>query len=447
MKDLQVQMKPSASLVAYSRNARVHSARQVRQLAASIEKFGFLIPILTDSSGCIIAGHGRLLAAQQLGMKEVPCICVDHLTEPQRRAFTLADNKLTENAGWDEKMLALEFKDLGGHDLDFDLEITGFHSAEIDTLIETHFEVLPEGAEEGSLPEISEAEASVSRLGDVWLLEHHKIVCGSALDAGMYEALMVGQKAQMAITDPPYNVPVHGHVCGLGKIRHQEFSMASGEMSTDQFTAFLRETFGYMARYSEPGSIHFSFMDWRHMAEILTAGQAAYTELKNLCVWVKDNGGMGTFYRSRHELVFVFKNGTVPHINNFELGQYGRHRTNVWRYPGVNSFTGRRGSEGNLLQLHPTVKPVGLVEDAIRDCSHRGGIILDPFLGSGTTIIAAEKTGRRGYGIELEPVYVDTAIRRWQKLTGKEAVREACGGKFNTMQLHDNQESANDQRG
>ncbi|MDI1229468.1 MAG: site-specific DNA-methyltransferase [bacterium] len=434
MKNLQIQSTAITSLAPYSRNARIHSAKQIRQIASSIQEFGFLVPVLIDGVGSIIAGHGRVLAAQHLGIKEIPCISADHLTEPQKRAYILADNKLTENAGWDEQMLSLELKELSALDLGFSLEITGFHSSEIDTLIESHFEVLPEEAEEDSTPrDILGGGSIITRPGDIWVLGDHRIICGNSLDSGTYESLLEGHKAQMVITDPPYNVRVDGHVCGLGKIRHKEFSMASGEMTADQFTAFLSTAFGHMAHYSEDGSIHFIFMDWRHLTELLAAGHSAYAELKNLCVWVKDNGGMGTFYRSRHELVFAFKSGSATHINNFELGQHGRHRTNVWRYPGVNSFAGRSGQEGNLLKLHPTVKPVRLVEDAIRDCSHRGGIILDPFLGSGTAVIAAEKIGRRCYGIELEPAYVDTAIRRWQKLTGKEAVRASCGTSFNVL--------------
>ena len=281
MNNLQIQSRAIGSLVPYGRNARIHSVKQIRQIAASIKEFGFLVPILIDGSGGIIAGHGRALAAQQLGMKEVPCICADHLTEPQKRAFILADNKLTENASWDQQMLALELKELSALDLSFDVEITGFHSSEIDTLIEDHFEILPEGSEEeDSLPDIPEKENSLSRPGDVWILGDHRVIVGNALEAVTYESLLQGHKAQMVITDPPYNVPVDGHVCGLGKIRHKEFSMASGEMTPDQFTAFLGTALGYMVRYSQDGAILFAFMDWRHMSEILSAGHAAHLELK-----------------------------------------------------------------------------------------------------------------------------------------------------------------------
>ena len=228
---------------------------------------------------------------------------------------------------------------------------------------------------------------------------------------------MAGRRADMGFTDPPYNVKIAGHAGGLGTIQHQNFKMASGEMTASQFTDFLAQVFTCMASHSAEGSLHYIFMDWRHIQEILAAGKQVFSELKTVCVWSKGSGGMGSLYRSAHELVFVFKNGKDKHRNNVQLGQFGRYRTNVWNYPGANSFA-RKGEEGNLLELHPTVKPVALVADAIMDVSTRGGVILDPFLGSGTTVIAAERTGRICYGMELDPKYVDTAIRRWQSLTG-----------------------------
>jgi DNA modification methylase len=230
----------------------------------------------------------------------------------------------------------------------------------------------------------------------------------------------------MVFTDPPYNVPISGHVGGLGSIQHREFAMASGEMSQAEFTAFLQSVFGHLATFSVDGAIHFQCMDWRHVPEILAAGTAAYTDLKNICVWAKNNGGMGSLYRSQHEFVFVFKSGTAPHINNVELGRHGRYRTNVWSYAGVNSFGGDRAD----LSLHPTVKPVAMIADAIRDCSHRKGIVLDAFVGSGTTLIAAETTGRRGYGIEIDPLYCDVTIRRLHTVCGLEAVLEGTGQRF-----------------
>jgi len=230
----------------------------------------------------------------------------------------------------------------------------------------------------------------------------------------------------MVFSDPPYNVPIAGHVGGLGKIQHREFAMESGEMSDAEFTGFLTSVFSQLATHSASGAIHFQCIDWRHIGEMLEAGNAAYTELKNICVWSKANAGMGSFYRSQHEFVCVFKSGNAPHINNVELGKYGRYRTNIWAYAGVNGF----GNGRSDLELHPTVKPVALVEDAIRDCSRRKGIVLDPFCGSGTTLIAADRTGRSGFGIELDPLYCDVSLRRLQSVCGLQAVLESTGQRF-----------------
>jgi DNA modification methylase len=278
------------------------------------------------------------------------------------------------------------------------------------------------------LPELP-ARPPISKCGDLWHLGRHRVLCGNALDRADFAALMGEERAVSVFTDPPYNVPIDGHASGLGAIHHRPFPMASGEMDKPAFTAFLAQACQNLAEFSTNGSIHFICMDWRHLYELLTAGQDVYDELKNLCVWVKDNGGMGSLYRSRHELVLVFKHGDNGHRNNVQLGQFGRNRSNVWHYPGANSFA-RFGEEGNLLALHPTVKPVAMVADAILDCSARGDIVLDTFLGSGTTVIAAERTGRRCYGMELDPVYVDTAIGRWQALTGESALHAASARSF-----------------
>lgn len=404
-----------ADLKPHERNPRTHTKKQIRQIADSIKRFGFTNPVLVDGSNRIIAGHGRVEAARLLGMDEVPAIRLEGMSEADRRAYIIADNRLAELAGWDNELLTLELGHILELEPDFDLAVTGFDPAEIEALLNGL-----DGADPVDDPvEIDETAPLVSQVGDLWQLGRHRLICGDALDPTVYDRLLEGAKAQMVFTDPPYNVPVNGHICGLGKVKHEEFVMASGEMSEAQFTAFLTSAMKNLAANSEDGSIHFHCMDWRHMTEILTAGGTAYEELKNLIVWNKDNGGMGAFYRSKHELIFAFKNGTAPHINNFGLGQHGRYRTNVWDYAGVNSLKADRDEE---LAMHPTVKPVAMVADAIRDCSRRGGIVLDAFCGSGTTIIAAEQTGRRGYGIELDPRYVDTAIRRWQKVTGEKAV-------------------------
>ena len=370
-------------------------------------------------------GHGRVLAARKLGLAEIPVMIATGWSEAQKRAYVLADNKLALNAGWDEELLSFELKDLVSLDKDFEMGIMGFSTSEIDGLLEGVSLEEPGDPKDDRLPEMS--DVAVSNPGDLWLLGPHRLLCGSALSAEDCARLMAGSMAQMVITDPPYNVPIAGHVSGLGKTRHREFAAASGEMSPAEFTAFLETSFRNLAGSSTDGSIHMIFMDWRHMAEVQQAGSRVYAELKNLIVWVKDNGGMGSFYRSRHELIFVFKVGTAPHINSFELGQHGRYRTNVWDYAGISSISASRQEE---LEMHPTVKPVALIADAIRDCSKRGQIVLDGFGGSGSTLIAAEKCGRVARLIELDPGYCDVIVARWQKLTGKRATLSASGEAF-----------------
>jgi DNA modification methylase/ParB-like chromosome segregation protein Spo0J len=408
------------------KNPRTHSPKQIRDIAHSIEVFGFNVPVLIDANLKVVAGHGRIAACQLLGLTEVPTISVDHLNEAQAQAFKIADNRLTETSAWDERLLAEQLKELSELHLDFSLEVTGFEMGEIDLRIEG-LKSVPEAAEDPAdrLPLVG---AQITQTGDQWLLREHQVRCANALDADEYTFLFGKSRAAMVITDPPFNVRIEGNVSGLGGIRHRDFIMASGEMDPFEFTAFLSRTFKLLARYSSDGSIHFICMDWRHMGELLSAGHEAYGELKNVCVWVKNNGGMGSFYRSRHELIFVFKHGNAAHRNNVQLGQFGRNRTNVWDYPCISSF-GKSGEEGNLLAIHPTVKPVALVADAIMDASARGEIILDSFLGSGTTVIAAERTGRRCYGLELDPTYVDASVRRWQAYTGERA-RHAVSGRF-----------------
>ena len=413
-------------------NPRRHSKKQVRQIANSIELFGFIVAILTDRYGNVIAGHGRLLAAKLLGITEVPTLCLDHLTSAQARAFMIADNRLTENSVWDDRLLAEQLKDLSLLGLDFDIEVTGFDMGEIDLRIASLDEPCdPSDDPADVLPE-SPTSPPVSKIGDLWQLNQHRVFCGNALDATAFAALMSDDRATTVFTDPPYNVPIDGHASGLGAIHHRPFPMASGEMDRPEFTAFLGTAFRNLAEFSIDGSLHYVCMDWRHIEEVMAGGREVYPELKNVVVWVKDNPGMGSLYRSGHEFVFVFKNGRSAHRNNVQLGGFGRNRSNVWRYPGANSFA-RGGAEGNLLALHPTVKPVALVADAILDCSARGDIVLDAFLGSGTTVIAAERTGRRCYGLELDPAYVDTILRRWQALTGGGAHHAASGRSFDDL--------------
>ncbi|WP_374379526.1 site-specific DNA-methyltransferase [Dongia sp.] len=405
------------------RNARKHSAKQIAQLGRSIEAFGFNVPILIDGNHNVIAGHARLLACQRLGWQTVPTISLRHLSEAQIRAFMIADNRLAEIAEWDDHILATELRDLSLLDLEFDLDVIGFDMGEIDIRIGQLSQVEPEPDPADALPE---AGPAVSRPGDLWLLGGHRLYCGSALEKASFERLMGGERAGLVFIDPPYNVPIDGHATGLGKTRHREFAMAAGEMSEAQFTAFLSRAFCLLAAASRSGSLHYICMDWRHIGELHKAGTDVYAALLNMCVWVKDNAGMGSFYRSQHELISVFKKGKEKHHNNVQLGKYGRNRTNVWNYPGANTLA-RTSREGSPLAVHPTVKPTALVADAILDGSRRNDIVLDSFLGSGTTLVAAERVGRRCFGMELDPLYVDTAIRRWQALTKGEVKLESTG--------------------
>jgi len=432
-KGITIVYRPITELALNPNNPRIHAPKQIHQLARSIATFGFTVPILVSSQGQVIAGHGRLLAAQELGIIHVPTICLEHLTEQQIQAYVIADNKLAENAIWNERLLAEQFKALSSVELDFSLEVTGFDMGEIDLLIESLTPVTDSDEDPADALPDNLSEQAVTRPGDLWVLGSHRIHCGSALEAAAYDVLMNDKQASMVFTDPPYNVPIEGHASGLGSIHHKDFVMACGEMDQATFTQFLKNAFTQLAHHSISGSLHFVCMDWRHIGELHAAGHAVYTELKNLCIWVKDNGGMGSLYRSQHELIFVFKNGTAAHQNHVQLGQFGRYRSNVWNYPGVNSF-GRTAEEGNLLALHPTVKPTALVADAILDCSSRGDIVLDAFLGSGTTVMAAERTGRICYAIEIDPLYVDTAIRRWQSYTGQTAVHGESGQSFKGLE-------------
>ena len=415
---------PVAALKPAARNARTHSKAQIAKISRSIERFGFLNPVLIDADNAIVAGHGRVAAAKLLGLTEVPTLAVTHLTKEDLRLYALADNRLAELAGWDDELLAIEFEELSSAIGDLQLDITGFDLPAIDLMLQVRQQ---EPDPEDLVEEPSEDKPVVSRPGDVWLLGDHKIICGNSLESATYSALLGEEQADLVFCDPPYNVKIHGHVSGLGAVKHDEFAMASGEMSAVEFTDFLGSAANLLVKHSTNGSVHFICMDWRHLHELMNGMSPHYGKLLNVCVWDKSQGGMGSMYRSQHELIAVFKAGTDPHINNIELGKHGRNRTNVWRYPGANSMS--RGRQKKLA-LHPTVKPVALVADAILDASHRGGIVLDAFGGSGTTILAAERTGRRARLIEIDPKYVDVAIERWQSMTGRAALHAKTGRKF-----------------
>jgi DNA modification methylase len=411
-------------------NPRTHSKTQIEKIAASIRKYGFTNPILIDEHNQILAGHGRLAAARTTWLDRVPCRRLVNLTEAEKRAYIIADNKLALDAGWDIELLSESLGELG--DLNFDLALTGFDSHELDAALTQRDERSTRKARAGEddLPPRSES-APISQLGDIWLLGRHRMICGDARDPDVIASVMDGHLADLVFTDPPYNVPINGHVSGMGKVQHAEFAMASGEMSEPAFAEFLSQTLQLSAQHCRDGAIAFICMDWRHIGDLIAVGRAVFSEFKNLCVWNKTNAGMGTFYRSKHELVAVFKVGTAPHTNTFGLGDTGRYRTNVWSYAGVNSFSADRMEQ---LQRHPTSKPVALVADAIRDVSHRGEVVLDMFAGSGTTLIAAHTAGRTARLIEIAPEYCDATIRRWQILSGKAAVLQGTDQTFEDVQ-------------
>src|ERR1700681_4120288 len=406
---LAVTYRAGGDLIPDPRNARTHPKRQIDQLKASIEAFGFTNPILADPEGHIIAGHGRLQAARAMGLTEVPVIILSGLSEIQKRTLRIADNKIALNAGWDLEILQLELGELASIDVEIDPTLTGFSTGEIDVILTSTGD-----PDDEVIPPVPATPRT--KPGDVWILGDHRVGCGDGRDTGFLERV-IGSTARVdaAFLDPPYNVRIGGHAVSAGS--HREFAMASGEMSEAEFRTFLTDTLGAAVRVSRDGAVHFVCMDWRHMDSVSTVGASLYGERLNLCVWNKSNAGMGSLYRSKHELVFVYRVGTAPHYNMVELGRHGRNRTNVWDYASVNSM---RGSRREDLSLHPTVKPTGLIADAIQDVTRRGDLVLDLFLGSGTTLMAADRTGRRFRGLDIDPAYVDVAIERWSARTGLE---------------------------
>ena len=424
---LKVIYLPIAEVVEYANNARTHSPSQVRQITRSILENGFISPILIDKDNTIMAGHGRILGAKEIGLDVIPAIRIDHLSPAQVRTYRLADNKIAANAGWDDELLRIELDFLTSIDIDFKVDLTGFSTTEVDLLLGN--DVVP--SSDDDVIELSEPSTPVSQPSDIWCLKRHRVTAGDCRNPDTIDKLMNGELASMVLTDPPYNLKIDGVVSGLGKTKHREFPMASGELSSEVFTEFLTDSLRQSSRASIDGALQYTFMDYRHMDELLAAGSAVYMQpLVNLCVWKKTNAGMGSLYRSQHELVFIFKNGTAPHQNNIELGKNGRYRTNVWEYAGANSFGADRDES---LAMHPTVKPVQMLADAILDTTGLGDIIFDGFLGSGSTLIAAERTGRICYGVELDCAYVDVIIRRWQAISGERAT--LAGTNMNIDQL------------
>ena len=424
--ELAIENRAIATLKPNGRNARTHSKRQIRAIAESIKAFSFTNPVLVDDEGMILAGHGRFAAAKLLGLERVPAIRLSNLSGAQKRAYVLADNQLAARAGWDRDLLAIELGELSVllPEQGLSIELSGFEVGEIDA-------ILTDVEEEKALQpddEVMPAPSSpVSRVGDLWLLGHHRLICADARDPAKLRELLGDERADLVLTDPPFNVRIDGHVLGHGRVMHPEFAMASGKMTDEEFTQFLRRVLQNAADMSRAGALHYVFMDWRHIDTLLLVGKSIYQALKNLIVWVKSNGGQGSFYRSQHELIALFKVGPEEHVNNVELGRFGRNRSNVWTYAGANAFKADRDEE---LASHPTVKPVALVIDAIKDATRRNATVLDLFGGSGTTLIAAERTGRRARLLEIEPRYVDVTIRRFERLTKSDAIHAATGASF-----------------
>lgn len=422
---LAVEYVPIDQLKAYKRALRTHSTAHIEQLKASIQAFGFVQPVMVDAGGEIIGGHGIFDAAVKAGYAAVPIVRLSHLDEAQKRTLRIALNGLAENSGWNKQLLAVEFKELLAIELslelDFGLEITGLASPQIDQLVVSLSSDEPDQADE-VVPEAELDQPAMSRLGDLWLMDGHRLICGDARAPATYAALLGEEKAAMGIHDAPYDVPISGHVATRPR---REFVMGAGELGAN-FTPFLTDFLKASTAFLTPGAFQFCFMDWRHMREMLDAGEAAGLELKNLCIWNKGAGAMGSLYRSQHELVFVFKDPNGPGSNCVQLGKFGRNRTNVWDYPGAASLR-------KELALHPTPKNVSMIADAIRDVTDRNAIVLDAFSGSGTTIIACAKAGRRGYAVELDPHYVDVGVRRWEEWSGKSAQHAGTGLSFAEM--------------
>jgi DNA modification methylase len=405
--------------------ARQHNRHQQRKLKSLLTKFGQVTPIIVDENYAIVDGHAVYETMVELGYDEIAVVVVANRTEAEIRALRLALNRVSQDTQWDAPKLKAEFEALIA--LSFDLELTGFEAFEVDMALSI------DAPAANTVEEVTAADVEpqngpiVTQPGDIWHLGRHVVTCGDARDASHLRTLVGEARVAVVFTDPPYNVKISGFVSGLGKNQHREFVMASGEMSKEQFIAFLIAFIAALKPTLADGAILYVCMDWRHAGELLAAAIQQELEFKNLCIWVKSNAGMGSFYRSQHELVFVFKHGNAPHQNNFGLGQHGRCRSNVWNYRGVNAF-GKDRTE--LLGVHPTCKPIAMIADALRDVSRRGDQVLDPFLGSGSTLIAAEETGRICIGNEIDPAYVDVAILRWQRQTGRDAVSAATGETF-----------------
>ena len=415
---LRLETLPVDQLRSNGRRLRRSMEAHVCEVAQSISALGFTVPLLIGRDNVVIDGDTRLEAARVLGLEFVPCVRVDHLNENEQRLLRLAVNRLGEKGEWDVLALQTEFQELIIEDVQ--IELSGFCSDEIDQII------IGEQVESLEVGELDPRAGTkpIAELGDVFNLGRHTLICGDATDPMVTARLMGSDKARLVLTDEPYNVRIVGNVT---KGDHREFAMASGEMSDERFIEFNRAWMGAILPFLVDGGILGTFIDWRGMSTVHAAAMNLGLSQLNLVVWTKTNAGMGSLYRSQHELLPLFKMGALPHLNNIALGRRGRHRSNVWSYPGASSI----GSDARSgLRDHPTVKPTAMLEDALIDLTNSSDIVVDPFLGSGSTVIAAEKRGRICRGIELDPLYVDVIIRRWQRVTGKAATLGETGESF-----------------
>ncbi|WP_416898647.1 MAG: site-specific DNA-methyltransferase [Minwuia sp.] len=426
-----VAMRPIDDVKSYAGTARRHPPEQVAKLEKALRSFGFVVPLLVDTEGTLLDGHAVLTAAQKIGLCEVPVIQIAHLTPKEVKALRLFLNRVPEDTRWEPDALRLEFETVFGGEITFDPDLTGFTMSEIDASLGAA-QLAASGASDAddAVLECPEAEDCAVRPGDIWILGPHRLLCANALLDESWARLMWSERAAAVITDPPYNVRIRGHVTTRRDgAAHREFAFASGEMTPAKYTNFLKTIFAHMRRIIQGNGLHYVFMDWRHLGELGEAGRILGRQV-NLCVWNKTNAGMGSLYRSKHELIGVFITGDGSPINNVQLGKHGRYRTNVWDYAGANTF--RRGRAEDL-EDHPTVKPVALLADALLDCTHRGDIVADPFAGSGSLILAADRTGRRARAMEIDPAYVEVAIRRWQDRTGGTAHHAQSDLSFNEV--------------
>lgn len=419
--ELELRKYRTCELRAPKHRTRKSDPKQIARHVRLIGEFGFSEPVLVRD-GQVYEGWNRVLAAKELGLDELPAVECSHLRDEEARALAAASKRIGELGEWDLDELRLEFVELVEREID--LDVTAFKVEEQDIIL---LDPNDESEDEAEAEIEQLAERPASRLGDLWLLDQHKIICGNALDEATFRRLLGKERIHAVLQDPPYNLPIAGNVSGLGKKVHSEFCMASGELTDEEFKDFLASNLKIITDYAMSGAVIFSFIDWRSIHLLYAAGAEAGLDLVNLAIWYKQSGAMGSLYRSAHELVPVFCKGKTPRHNAVKLGKNGRNRTNVWEAPGAN----RRGSSANeMLGQHATPKPVKLCEDAILDVTKRSEIVLDGFLGSGATLAACEKSGRQCRGIELEPRFVDVTIRRWENLTGKEAVLEETGETF-----------------